>query len=67
MVSIHCPPGYEPGALPLRHSAVDKDPPAFKTIYYNNCRDLTIHRLQHTWPPATQVTLARSPLPSFEQ
>jgi hypothetical protein len=21
MVSIHCPPGYEPGALPLRHSA----------------------------------------------
>jgi hypothetical protein len=22
MVSIHCPPGYEPGALPLRHSAV---------------------------------------------
>jgi hypothetical protein len=23
MVSIHCPPGYEPGALPLRHSAVE--------------------------------------------
>ena len=22
MVSIHCPPGYEPGALPLRHSAL---------------------------------------------
>jgi hypothetical protein len=32
MVSIHCPPGYEPGALPLRHSAVDEDPPAFKII-----------------------------------
>ena len=24
MVSIHCPPGYEPGALPLRHSAFYK-------------------------------------------
>jgi hypothetical protein len=37
MVSIHCPPGYEPGALPLRHSAVDDKSAASKPIY--NCAD----------------------------
>ena len=37
MVSIHCPPGYEPGALPLRHSAVEMLNFAVNLNIYYNC------------------------------
>jgi hypothetical protein len=43
MVSIHCPPGYEPGALPLRHSAVEMLLcQLYKIIYLILSHDLTI-------------------------
>jgi hypothetical protein len=47
MVSIHCPPGYEPGALPLRHSAVvshtsDEKDRAIENIYLCNFPDTSI-------------------------
>ena len=58
MVSIHCPPGYEPGALPLRHSAVDANLWRLK-IYTNKKIEISpFTDLNTTYPVSLQQDIS---------